>query len=94
MPLESSHADPRRNRLKTVLGVAASVLIAGIAAYVLFRTFQRISFADVLRNVRAVPSETLLLAVACAVVHSQRLPPMRSSWCVTSSTASAEPDQS
>ena len=59
--------DPRRNRLKTVLGVAASVLIAGLAAYVLYRTFQRISVADVLRNVRKVPAETLLLAVACAV---------------------------
>jgi len=59
--------DPRRNRLKTVLGIMASVLIAGLAAYVLFRTFQRISVADVLRNVRAVSAETLLLAVACAV---------------------------
>jgi glycosyltransferase 2 family protein len=58
--------DPRRRRLKTVLGLAASVAIAALAAYVLYRTFQQISVADVLRNIRAVPVERLLLAVACA----------------------------
>jgi uncharacterized membrane protein YbhN (UPF0104 family) len=58
--------DPRRHRLKTLLGITASVVIAGLAAYVLFRTFQRISLADVLANMRAVPTGTLLLAAACA----------------------------
>jgi uncharacterized membrane protein YbhN (UPF0104 family) len=57
--------DPRRYRLKTLLGITASVAIAGLAAYVLFRTFQRISLADVLANMRAVPAGTLLLAAAC-----------------------------
>ena len=47
------------------MGVGASVLIAGFAAYVLFRTFQRISIAEVLENMRRVPASTLLLAVAC-----------------------------
>jgi uncharacterized membrane protein YbhN (UPF0104 family) len=59
--------DPRRNRLKTLLGIAASVAIAGLALYVLFRTFQRISLADVLANIRAVPRDRLLLASAAAV---------------------------
>ena len=58
--------DPRRHRIKTVLGITASFSIAGLAAYVLYRTFQRISFADVLANVRATPVGTLLLAAACA----------------------------
>ena len=58
--------DPRRRRLKTSLGIVASVGIAGLAAYVLFRTFQRISVADVLVNVRATPAATLWLAAACA----------------------------
>lgn len=58
--------DPRRSRLKTSLGIAASLAIAGLAAYVLYRTFQRISIADVLANVRATPATTLLLAAACA----------------------------
>jgi uncharacterized membrane protein YbhN (UPF0104 family) len=58
--------DPRRNRLKTYLGVAASVAIATLALYVLYRTFQRISLADVLANIRAMPRERLLLAAACA----------------------------
>jgi uncharacterized membrane protein YbhN (UPF0104 family) len=59
--------DPRRHRVKTVLGVIASVAIAGLALYVLYRTFQRISLADVFANMRAVPRERLLLAAACAV---------------------------
>src|SRR5512139_2102588 len=58
--------DPRRRRLKTSLGIAGSVAIAGLAAYVLYTTFQRISFADVLANVRATPASTLGLAAACA----------------------------
>ena len=59
--------DPRRSRIKTVLGIAASIAIAGLAFYVLYRTFQRISFADVLANVRATPMSSLLLAAACAI---------------------------
>jgi uncharacterized membrane protein YbhN (UPF0104 family) len=58
--------DPRRHRLKTALGIAGSVAIAGLAAYVLYTTFQRISFADVLANVRAIAAGTLGLAAACA----------------------------
>jgi uncharacterized membrane protein YbhN (UPF0104 family) len=58
--------DPRRSRLKTYLGIAGSVVIAGLAAYVLYTTFQRISFDDVLANVRATPAGTLWLAAACA----------------------------
>jgi uncharacterized membrane protein YbhN (UPF0104 family) len=58
--------DPRRSRLKTYLGIAGSVVIAGLAAYVLYTTFQRISFGDVLANVRATPAGTLWLAAACA----------------------------
>jgi uncharacterized membrane protein YbhN (UPF0104 family) len=56
---------PRR-RLKTLLGIVASMSIAALAAYVLYRTFQRISLTDVLDNVRATPTGTLLLATACA----------------------------
>jgi len=59
-------ADPRRSRLKTSLGILASVAIAGLAAYVLYSTFQRISLADVFANVRATPAGTLWLAAACA----------------------------
>jgi uncharacterized membrane protein YbhN (UPF0104 family) len=58
--------DPRRHRLKKYLGIAGSIVIAGLAAYVLYTTFQRISFADVLANVRATPAGTLWLAAACA----------------------------
>jgi uncharacterized membrane protein YbhN (UPF0104 family) len=60
--------DPRRSRLKTYLGIAASVAIASLALYVLYRTFQRISLADVLANIRSMPRERLLLASACAVI--------------------------
>ena len=59
-------SDPRRNRLKAVLGVTASVVIAALALYVLYQTFQRISVADVIANMRAVPRDRLLLAAACA----------------------------
>ena len=58
--------DPRRRRLKTVLGVAASVAIACLAGYVLYGTFSRISVADVIANIRATPTARLLLAAACA----------------------------
>lgn len=58
--------DPRRSRIKTMLGVAASVVIAALAAFVLYRTFQRISITDVLAHMRAVPGADLLVAAACA----------------------------
>jgi uncharacterized membrane protein YbhN (UPF0104 family) len=58
--------DPRRHRIKAVLGMTVSVVVAGLALYVLYRTFQRISLGDVIANVRAVPRERLLLAGACA----------------------------
>ena len=58
--------DPRRHRLKAAVGLTASLLIAGLAAYVLFRTFQRIELADVLRQMTEVPRTKLLLAAACA----------------------------
>jgi phosphatidylglycerol lysyltransferase len=58
--------DPRRHRLKTAAGIIVSVLIASLAAWVLYRTFQRISFADVLANMRAMPGTTLALAALCS----------------------------
>jgi len=57
--------DPRRSRLKTYAGVAVSLLLAALAGWVLWRTFQRISFADVLAQMRAVPASTLALAALC-----------------------------
>ena len=59
--------DPRRHRLKTAIGLVASLLIAGLATWVLYRTFQRIEPADVWRNMLEVPRAKLLLAAACAV---------------------------
>ena len=59
-------SDPRRNRLKTYAGVLVSVLLAALAGWVLWRTFQRISFADVLVQMRAVPASKLALAGLCA----------------------------
>ena len=59
--------DPRRPRLKTAIGVAASLLIAGLATWVLYRTFQRIEPADVLRKMTEIPRAKLLLAAACAI---------------------------
>lgn len=59
--------DPRRNRLKTAIGLAASLVIAGLAIWVLYRTFQRIEPADVLRKMLEVPRAKLLLAAACAI---------------------------
>ena len=38
----------------------ASVAIAGLAFYVLYRTFQRISVADVVRHMREMPAHVLL----------------------------------
>jgi uncharacterized membrane protein YbhN (UPF0104 family) len=58
--------DPRRNRIKAVLGIGASVVIAGLALWVLYRTFQRISIAEVVDNMRNAPNEALLAAAACA----------------------------
>jgi uncharacterized membrane protein YbhN (UPF0104 family) len=58
--------DPRRSRVKTYLGVVASVMIAGLAAWILYRTFQRISITDVIAKMREVPAVSLLLAAACA----------------------------
>jgi uncharacterized membrane protein YbhN (UPF0104 family) len=58
--------NPRRNKLKTAFGVLASVAIACLAAYVLYRTFQRISFEDVVANMRAVPAHVLAVAALCA----------------------------
>lgn len=58
--------DPRRNRLKTAIGLIVSLLLAGLAAWVLIRTFQRIAFADVVAQMRAVPGRTLLVAALCA----------------------------
>jgi uncharacterized membrane protein YbhN (UPF0104 family) len=59
--------DPRRHRLKTILGIVASLAIAGVACYVLYGTFQRISVADVIRNMASVPRERLLLAAGCVL---------------------------
>ena len=58
--------DPRRNRLKTTIGLAASLVIAGLAILVLYQTFQRIEPADVLRKMLEGPRAKLLLAAACA----------------------------
>jgi len=57
----------RRSRLKASLGIAVSVLLAGIAAWVLWRTFQRIQFADVLQQIVNVPRGTLAAAALCAI---------------------------
>ena len=62
--------DPRRSRLKTYAGVAVSALLAALAGYVLWRTFQRISFADVVAQMRAVPASTLALAALSASMPS------------------------
>jgi len=59
-------SDPRRNRFKTYAGVLVSALLATLAGWVLWRTFQRISFADVLTQMRAVPASRLALAGLCA----------------------------
>lgn len=58
--------DPRRSRLKSYVGIAVSVLLAAVAGWVLWRTFQRISFADVVAQMRALPASTLALAALCA----------------------------
>jgi uncharacterized membrane protein YbhN (UPF0104 family) len=56
----------RRSRFKARLGVAISLLLATLAAYVLWRTFQRIHFADVLKQIVEVPRGTLAAAALCA----------------------------
>ncbi|HVN41736.1 MAG TPA: hypothetical protein VMT50_03055 [Steroidobacteraceae bacterium] len=58
--------DARRHRLKAVIGVTISVLIGSLAVWVLYRTFQRISLADVLTEARAVSAHRLLSAGLCA----------------------------
>ncbi|MGI9246773.1 MAG: lysylphosphatidylglycerol synthase domain-containing protein [Steroidobacteraceae bacterium] len=58
--------DPRRKPLKAALGVAVSITLACVAAWVLWRTFQRINLADVLAQIRALPAATLALAALCA----------------------------
>jgi glycosyltransferase 2 family protein len=58
--------DPRRNRIKAALGVGASVLIAGLAFWVLYRTFQRISFSQVVDHMRNARVDALIAAAACA----------------------------
>lgn len=58
--------DVRRNPIKAVLGIGVSVAIASLALWVLYRTFQRISVADVLAQARLVPVQTLLSAALCA----------------------------
>src|SRR5512137_198982 len=63
---ESPMSDPRRSRLKTYTGVAVSVLLATLAGWVLWNTFQKISFADVVAQMRAVPASKLTLAALCA----------------------------
>jgi phosphatidylglycerol lysyltransferase len=46
--------------------MAVSLVLAGLAAWVLWRTFQRISFADVVANMRSMPRSTLALAALCS----------------------------
>lgn len=58
--------DPRRHRFKKFAGVAVSLLLAALAGGVLWNTFQRISFADVIAQIRALPATTLGLAALCA----------------------------
>jgi phosphatidylglycerol lysyltransferase len=58
--------DSRRSRLKTYAGVAVSVVLATLAGYVLWNTFQKISVADVIAQMRAVPTSKLVLAALCA----------------------------
>jgi phosphatidylglycerol lysyltransferase len=59
--------DPRRSRVKTSLGVAVSVVLAALATWVLWHTFRRIHFADVIAQMRAVPWRTLAVAALCAI---------------------------
>ena len=59
-------SNPRRNRFRTYAGVAVSVVLGALAAWVLWRTFQRISVADVIAQMRAMPASTLVLAALCA----------------------------
>ena len=59
-------SDPRRSRWKKYLGVSVSVVLGTLAAWVLWRTFQRINVADVFAQMRATPASTLALAAACA----------------------------
>jgi uncharacterized membrane protein YbhN (UPF0104 family) len=58
--------DFSRHPIKAVLGIIVSGVIASLALWVLYRTFQRISVADVLAQAREVPVHTLLSAALCA----------------------------
>ena len=58
--------ESRRNRIKAVIGIGASLIIAGLAIWVLYRTFQRISVADVVGHMRNAPVDALLAAASCA----------------------------
>lgn len=57
--------DPRRRRFRTYVGIGVSLALGCGAAWVLWRTFQRISIADVLAQMRAQPVSTLALAALC-----------------------------
>lgn len=59
--------DPRRNRLRSALGTAVSLGLAGLAVWVLYRTFRRINVEDVIAQIHAVPGRTLLVAALCVV---------------------------
>jgi uncharacterized membrane protein YbhN (UPF0104 family) len=58
--------NPRRNRIKAVLGIGASLVIAGLAVWVLYRTFQRTSLAEVADHMRSASVDALVAAAACA----------------------------
>jgi uncharacterized membrane protein YbhN (UPF0104 family) len=58
--------NPRRNRIKAVLGIGASLVIAGLAVWVLYRTFQRTSLAEVVDHMRNASVDALVAAAACA----------------------------
>jgi len=58
--------ESRRKRFKATVGIGASVVIAGLAIWVLYRTFQRISVAEVVDNMRNAPVDALFAAAACA----------------------------
>ncbi len=60
-------SEASRHKVKAAIGIAVSVLIGSLALWVLYRTFQRISLADVLAQMRAVPLHTLFMAALCAV---------------------------
>ena len=58
--------EARRQRIRTIAGIAISLLIGSLALWVLYRTFQHIRLVDVLERMRATPLDNLLLAAGCA----------------------------